>query len=86
MSFYDEEAVYQDADLEQWEMEQTGAVIDAQRRRGICCHLSVMQYRNPPFYPEQEGLKPGQCICTDGCGKVFDTEDDWHDARHEAYG
>jgi hypothetical protein len=87
MSFgYDPEAIYQDADIEQAEMEAIGNRIHQLRKQGVCCHQSVVGYRNPPAYPEQEGLEPGQLRCTDGCGQVFLTTSHWNAAREEAYG
>lgn len=85
---YDEElpAGFQDADIEQAEFEAEGNRIAALRRRGVCTHDSGVSYRDPAVYPEQEGLKPGQLRCTDGCGRVFNSEADWHDARNEALG
>jgi hypothetical protein len=84
--FYDEElpAGFQDADIEQYEMEQAGRAIHAARKAGRCTHQSVVGYRNPAVYPEQEGLRPGQSKCTDGCGEVFDSDEDWHDAMDAA--
>ena len=80
---YDPEAVIQDADIEQFEMEQIGRSIAQARKAGHCTHQSVVGYRQPIFYPEQEGLKPGQMRCTEGCGRVFEDDDDWYYARHE---
>ncbi|MEU2043719.1 hypothetical protein [Nocardia niwae] len=34
-----------------------------------CPHYSGYGYRNPPAYPQQAGLKPGQMWCHD-CGSV----------------
>lgn len=83
---YDEEAIYQDADIEQWEMEQAGAAIAAARKAGRCAHQSVVGYLPVPVYPEQEGLRPGEQKCTDGCGEVFASDQDWYDAMDAAVG
>jgi hypothetical protein len=74
---YDDPGTYSDADIEQAEMEAEGRRLAALRRQGICTHGSVVGYHDPPIYPEQEGLKPGQERCTAGCGRVFDSDDDW---------
>lgn len=84
MSFYDEEAVYQDADVEQAEFERAGNAIARARRAGRCTHQSSVGYIDPPVYPEQVGLEPGQSRCTEGCNVVFNSDDDWADAREEA--
>ena len=76
-----------DADIEQAQMEAVGNAIAAAERRGICTHGSVTGYKNPPVYPEQVGLKPGQMICTKGtggCKRVFDSDEDWWAAMDEA--
>lgn len=80
---YDPEAVYQDADVEMAEAAIIGNTIAALQKRGICCHNSAVSYRETPVYPEQEGLKPGQYRCTDGCGTVFGNEEDWIRAMSE---
>lgn len=84
MSYYDEEAVYQDADIEQAEMERAGNAIHAARKAGRCTHQSAVGFSGTVYYPEQEGLKIGQLRCTEGCGTVFDSDEDWDDARDEA--
>ena len=75
-----------EADFEQAEMEAAGNAIYAARKAGKCCHTSTVGYINPPVYPEQEGLKPGQSRCTEGCGEVFESDQDWYDAMDEAVG
>ena len=68
------------ADMEQAEME-------AAERAGRCTHGSAAGYHDPPLYPEQHGLKPGQLACTKhtgGCQAVFDSDEDWHAAMHAA--
>jgi hypothetical protein len=49
-----------EADMEQAEMEAAGNAIARAERAGICTHGSAAGYHNPPLYPEQAGLKPGQ--------------------------
>lgn len=73
-----------DADLEMAEMARQGNAIAAARKAGRCAHQSAVGYRNPPVYPEQAGLKPGQSRCTDGCGTVFASDDDWYAAMDAA--
>lgn len=83
--FHDPElpAGYQDADIEMAELEAAGARIAQWRRSGGCAHQGAVSYRNPPVYPEQEGLEPGQLRCTDGCGMVFADDEAWSDAVAE---
>jgi hypothetical protein len=64
-------------------MERVGNGIAAARKRGICTHQSAVGYLPTPVYPEQEGLKPGQLRCTEGCGRVFDSDEEWYDALHD---
>ena len=73
-----------EADLLQAQYEAEGRRITRARRAGRCTHGSAVGYRNPTCYPEQEGLEPGQLRCTDGCGQVFGSDDDWADARAAA--
>lgn len=83
----EQEAIEQerfDADLEQAEMERAGAAIWAAKQRGICTHSGAVSYLDPPLYPEQVGLRPGQLRCTDGCNRLFDSEEDWFAAMEEA--
>ena len=54
------------------------------QRAGRCCHTSSVGYRDPPFYPEQEGLRPGELCCTSGCGRVFASDRDWYIAINDA--
>ena len=72
-----------DADLEMAELEAVGNAISHQRRAGVCVHCSAEDYH--PSYPER-GLQPGQTRCTDGCGRVFNSEDEWWEAHREARG
>lgn len=86
---YDDEAIYQDADIEQWEWEEAAAAIERGRAAGICQHQGVVgaprgEYEGKIFYPEQEGLVGEQLACTDGCGRVFEDNDAWFDAMREA--
>lgn len=70
-----------DADMQQAGWEREGRAAHAARRAGRCCHSSIVSYRDPPFYPEQAGLAPGQSKCTEGCGRVFASDEDWHRAH-----
>lgn len=74
-----------EADMEQAEMERFGNAIAAAERAGRCTHGSTVGYREPPVYPEQVGLKPGQSRCND-CKRVFESDDDWMAAINEAVG
>ena len=73
-----------EADMQQAEMVEAGNAIARARRAGRCTHSSAVGYRDPPVYPEQEGLTPGQSRCTDGCGETFDSDQDWYDAMDAA--
>jgi hypothetical protein len=93
MSYYDEdpwadvEALENErfeADMAQAEMEREGARWARAQRAGVCTHGSSVAYRSPAVYPEQEGLTPGQSRCTAGCGRVFESDDDWHRAMADA--
>lgn len=80
---YDEEAIYQDADIEQMQYEAESRELRALRRAGYCSHQSGvgLPESGEIFYPEQVGLKPGQQRCTDGCGTVFDSLEELWDAE-----
>ena len=83
---YDFEAVYQDADIEMMEMQQEAAQMERMRRQGVCTHQSAVgrSRTGEIFYPEQEGLVGDQHACTDGCGRVFESMEDWSDAIRRA--
>lgn len=81
---YDPEATYQDADVEMAEARAIGRSIERARKSGVCCHLSAVGWLAEPFYPEQVGLEPGQMRCTDGCGTVFLSDEDWFAAMEQA--
>lgn len=81
---YDPEAVIQDADIEQAEFEAEGRAFAAAKRAGRCTHSSTVGFVGTIHYPEQVGLKPGQQRCTEGCGQVFDSDDEWAEAMMEA--
>jgi hypothetical protein len=89
MANYEDEAFLNDrvdADLEQAHFERMGRLISKARKAGRCTHGSVVGYHEPAIYPEQVGLKPGEHRCTSGCGSVFESQDAWLDAMHEAIG
>jgi hypothetical protein len=73
-----------DADMEMTEMVAAGNAIARARKAGRCCHTSAVGYISPAVYPEQEGLKPGQSRCTEGCGAVFESDQDWYEAMDAA--
>ena len=75
-----------DADLEQAQMERAGNAIARARRAGRCPHQSAQGYSGGPRSAQQEGLKPGQLRCTDTCGAVFGSDEEWYTAMIEAYG
>ena len=83
---YDPEATIQEADILMAEYAAEAADFQAARDAGRCTHNSTVGLPDSGkvYYPEQEGLKPGQVACTSGCGEVFDDEDDWYDAMMAA--
>ncbi|MCF6467298.1 hypothetical protein FAF44_02575 [Nonomuraea sp. MG754425] len=75
------ETLQRDADLEQTAMEREGNRLAALRAKGICTHSSGVMYRDPPVYPEQAGLRPGQTRCTEGtggCTFVANSDEEWN--------
>ena len=90
---YDEEAVFQDADLLQAEYEAESAAF-VERAKKACQHSSTvgLPADGNIYYPEQVGLKPGQRRCTgDGfgipaCGRVFESDEEHQDAVYGAMG
>lgn len=82
---YDTEAVYRDADLEQAQWTAEANRLHALRNQGVCTHSSSVSLPDSGeiFYPEQEGLKPGEVACTEhtgGCTAVFPSQDAWFEA------
>lgn len=82
--FYDEElpAGFQDADFEMREMEASAnAMHRAEKVHGVCFHNSTVGLGGDgkAHYPEAEGLIGDQRRCTDKCGRVFDSDQDYHD-------
>ena len=75
---YDPEvpAGFQDADIEQYEMEQIGNRIAALNRAGKCTHESRigLSATGEIFYPVQELLQPGQVACR-GCDRIATDEE-----------
>jgi hypothetical protein len=69
--------IVSDADIEQAQLEAAGRRLSALQQQGVCVHGSVVGYRQPPIYPEQEDLQPGQVACTGGCGRVFESDEAW---------
>lgn len=67
-----------DADAEMAAMNRFGDALHAAEKAGRCTHGTTVSYRKPAAYPEQEGLKPGQCRCKT-CLRVFGSDDEWLD-------
>ena len=72
-----------DAGIKQDEMDAAGdayhAALARYRRTGdrtYCPHGSGVGYRNPPVYPEQEGLRPGEFRCHH-CGTAMPEAEFW---------
>lgn len=70
----------QDADLELAELAQAAAGISAARRRGECPHQGAAGKGNPTH---GHGLTDDQLRCTDGCGRVFASQQAWETAINE---
>ena len=75
---YDEEAIYQDADILQAQYEAESREHTRLRDEGWCSHSGLLgrgDGRGPleggAYYPEQVGLTGTQQLCTSGCGTVF---------------
>jgi len=88
---YDEEAIFQDADIEMAEYAREARRDASLRNLGVCLHSSVVGSGNGSgplpgglYYAEQEGLTGTQVRCTDTCGEVFDSDEAWDDATREA--
>jgi len=71
---YDPEAIYQEDDILQAQYEEESDRYTARMRAGYCQHDARVLYRNPPVYPEQEGLQPDEWACRSGCGQVFNID------------
>jgi hypothetical protein len=71
---YDEEAVYQEADLLQAQYEAESAEFVRLQRLGYCQHNSWVGLPDDGtiYYDEQIGLVGDQVRCTAGCGQVFE--------------
>lgn len=82
---YDPElpAGFQDADFEMRELEELGNRAHWLRTHGKCPHGSWVGYH--PEYPERN-LSANEVRCTDGCNKVFLSEDEILDAHREVMG
>ena len=73
-----------DVDLEMAEMSASAAVGHAARAAGRCAHWGAVGYLPKPVYPAQQGLRPGELRCTDGCGRVFASDEQWYAAMEDA--
>ena len=80
---------YQDADIEQAEWYDEGRRMELARAAGRCMHQSWVGMNHDGkgpleggnYYSVQIGLSTGQVVCTEGCGRVFDSEDDLYSAH-----
>lgn len=75
-----------EADLQQAEWEREGRRLEALRAQGVCTHGSWVGFAINPdtgqvYYPEQEGLVGDQVRCTAGCGQVFASNEEIHEAH-----
>jgi hypothetical protein len=77
MMVHDDDVLYSDADIEMWEISEISNAIRQATAEGICPHTSVVGYLPEPVYPAQVGLRPGQSRCNDGCGVIFDSDEEW---------
>lgn len=73
-----------DADMEMAEMAAAGDAVYAARKAGRCPHQGAVGYGGGPRSAQQEGLKIGQLRCTDKCGRVFGSDEEWYEAMEEA--
>lgn len=75
---YDPEAVIQEADILMAQYAEEARAGERARAAGLCTHNSWVgaSRSGEIFYPEQEGLKPGEVVCTDGCGRKFASDED----------
>lgn len=82
---YDEEAVIQDDDVEMAIMEEEARYRHSLEARGICLHGSSvgLPASRQISHPGQVGLKPGQVRCTAGCGRVFNSDEEWYEALND---
>ncbi len=80
---YDEEAIYQDADIEQAQLEEAGNRIHDLNKRGVCTHEGWVgrSKTGESIYPEQDVLIGDEVRCTHGCGKLFASEEALLDER-----
>lgn len=83
---YDPEATIQDADILMMDYAREARAMEAARARGNCLHQSTVgrSASGKIFYPEQVGLKPGESRCTDGCERLFFSDEDYYQAVEEA--
>lgn len=90
---HDPEAVIQEADFEQAAMEAESARYAALRVKGVCTHNGSQgvprgvggRYDTLRASLAEKGVTGEKVICTAGCGRIFDTVEDWHD-EHIALG
>ena len=75
---YDPEAVIQDADIEMARMSEMAHRVATLRKRGICCHTSSLGFSGTVHYPAQETMRIGQVLCTDLCGRLFDSDEEMY--------
>lgn len=83
---YDEEAVYQDADIEMAEIAYEARRLRALEAQGVCTHQHVEGGGdgNGPlpgglYRESQRGIPVGHLKCH-GCGELYDSDEAWFEA------
>jgi hypothetical protein len=74
----------EDADAEMAAGAAYGNAAARAERRGACVHWSSVGYSGGLRSAQQEGLEIGQVRCTDKCGRVFASDDEWQAAMDRA--
>lgn len=76
MNYYDPEAIYQDADIEQASYEREARHIEHLEAQGICVHGGWVgrSKTGEIYYPEQRDLVGDEVVCR-SCGKKFPSDD-----------
>jgi hypothetical protein len=75
MFYYDPEATIQDADIELAEASALSWRVARLREQGICCHTSSLGFSGTVHHPGQETMEVGQALCTDFCGRLFESQE-----------
>lgn len=83
---YDEEAIFQDADIEMAEMTREANRLARLEAQGICTHQGVQgrgDGKGPlpgGFYREEQRDIPVGHLKCHGCGELFESDEAWYAA------